>query len=306
MTTTKPELHPQNKHRELYDFNALIKTCPDLASFVKPNKYNNLSIDFFNPQAVKMLNKALLKHYYEINYWDIPQNYLCPPIPGRADYIHHIAEFLNSDENIFKKTAAGAKVKCLDIGVGANCVYPIIGSHEYDWTFVGSDIDAVAIQSAKKIIENNPSLHGKVELRLQENAAHIFTGIIQPNELFDLSICNPPFHSSAEEAQKSSGRKLRNLKQEKQPEKMLNFGGQNNELWYPGGEIKFIEQMILESKQFEKSCTWFSTLVSKESNLTHIYKALENIKAKAVKTIPMGQGNKNSRIVVWTFFNVDK
>jgi 23S rRNA (adenine1618-N6)-methyltransferase len=299
----KSELHPRNKHRERYDFKLLIISCPELGQFVKLNEYKDESIDFFNPEAVKMLNKALLKHYYGIDSWDIPKNYLCPPIPGRADYIHHIADLLyrNNPEFLKGKIPAGTKIKCLDIGVGANCVYPIIGNKEYGWSFIGSDIDKVSIESANKIIEMNPSLKGKIELRLQHNPNDIFYGIIHKNELFDLSICNPPFHSSLAEAQSGTLRKLRNLKQKKITNPIQNFGGQTNELWCEGGEEKFIGDMIYQSKQFSTSCFWFSTLISKESNLKNAYKALKTVEAAEIKTIPMSQGNKISRIVAWTF-----
>jgi 23S rRNA (adenine1618-N6)-methyltransferase len=41
--------------------------------------------------------------------------------------------------------------------------------------------------------------------------------------------------------------------------------------------------------------------VSKESNLKSAYMELRKAEAKQVKTIPMGQGNKISRIAAWTF-----
>ncbi|CAD5250798.1 MULTISPECIES: 23S rRNA (adenine(1618)-N(6))-methyltransferase RlmF [unclassified Imperialibacter] len=299
----KPKLHPRNKHRQRYDFKQLSQSTPHLAPFVRLNDYGDESIDFFNPEAVKALNKALLKHYYSIKDWDIPKGYLCPPIPGRADYIHHMADLLTSSHPPSKqeKPPTGSEIKCLDIGVGANCVYPIIGHAEYGWSFVGADIDPVAITSASKIIEANPQLKGKVELRLQSNAKNIFVGIIQKDEHFDLTICNPPFHASFAEAQSGTMRKLRNLKQKKITKPILNFGGQNTELWYDGGEESFVRQMILQSKQFGTSCFWFSTLISKQANLKSTYQALKEVSALDTKTIPMGQGNKTSRIVSWTF-----
>ena len=108
-------LHPRNKHRERYNFKLLIKTCPELKPFVFINKFDDESIDFFNPEAVKILNKALLKQYYNIDYWDVPKGYLCPPIPGRADYIHYIADLLGESNN--GKIPTGKKLKVLDIGV---------------------------------------------------------------------------------------------------------------------------------------------------------------------------------------------
>lgn len=294
-TLTKTELHPRNRHRERYDFNQLIASCKELAPFVSTNIYGNETIDFFNPIAVKTLNKALLKHYYNIEHWDIPANYLCPPIPGRADYIHHIADYL------YTFLGKERSVKCLDIGMGANCVYPIIGNKEYGWTFVGSDIDPVSIQSANKIIASNPHLAGKIEIRQQRNPSDIFQGIIKQDEHFDLVICNPPFHKSFEESQAGALRKLTNLSKRKISRPTLNFGGKSNELWCSGGEAQFIRTMITQSKQFANSCFLFSTLVSKQENLNRIYAELQQIEAIDIKTIPMGQGNKVSRIVAWHF-----
>ncbi len=298
----KSNLHPRSKHRERYNFKKLIVSHPELAPFVALNKYNDESIDFFNPEAVKALNTALLKHHYTIDYWDIPKHYLCPPIPGRADYIHHISDLLWTTNPKSKNS----QVKCLDVGVGANCIYPIIGNASYGWSFIGSDIDPVSIASANKIIASNPYLKGKIEVRLQSNPTHLFQGIIRKDERFDLTICNPPFHASLKESQAGSLRKLKNLKQKRTTKPLLNFGGQHNELWCKGGEETFVRNMIYESKKFATSCLWFTTLISKQSHLKSIYKTLEKVKTVQVKTIPMGQGNKVSRIVAWTFFNQEQ
>lgn len=295
----KDKLHPRNKHRERYDFKQLISSCAELKPFVSLNKYGDESIDFFNPQAVKALNKALLVHFYGIQYWDIPDGYLCPPIPGRADYIHHIANVLGKSNA--GKIPLGPTIKVLDIGVGANCIYPIIGTKEYGWSFVGSEIDSIAADSANSIINKNEGLSGVIDIRLQKNTKEIFNGIITANEHFDLTLCNPPFHASLAEAKSGTLRKLKNLKQKKVSTPVLNFGGQTTELWCDGGESQFVSNMIQESEKFTHQCLWFSTLISKESNLKHVYFELRKVKATEVKTIEMGQGNKISRIVAWTF-----
>ena len=299
MPLTKEKLHPRSKHSERYDFEALAKTCPELSRFVSINKYGDSSVDFFDPKAVIMLNKALLQHHYDIKNWAIPAGYLCPPIPSRADYIHYIADLLATSNH--GKIPVGNRVKCLDIGVGANCVYPIVGNKEYGWTFVGSDTDPVAVGAASDIVAQNITLKDSVEIRLQPNKIRIFDGIIQENELFDLSICNPPFFASPREAQASTLRKLSNLKHQKISNATRNFGGQNNELWCEGGEAQFVRKMIDQSRQFATSCLWFSSLISQQSNLENTYKALRKAEAVAVNTIPMQQGNKTSRIVAWTF-----
>ena len=303
-SSIKLRLHSRNRNRERYDLNALIKSNPELKDFIKPNKIGIDTIDFSNPVAVKLLNKALLKHYYDIKNWDFPDENLCPPIPGRADYIHHIADMLG--ENNFGKIPIGNKINCLDIGVGASCIYPIIGITEYDWDFIGSDIDPKSIELAQVIVNSNSSLKDKIEFRLQEDSKNIFSGILAEKDKIDISICNPPFHSSIEEALKGTRRKTKNLTGKKEEVPTRNFAGITKELIYEGGEHGFIHNMIKESVKFSKECLWFSTLVSKQSNLKGIYKSLEELKANFIKTIPMGTGNKSTRIVVWTFLDKDE
>lgn len=294
-------MHPRNPHRFKYDFEQLIGVCPELAPYVKPNKFNTESIDFANPDAVKLLNKAILKQFYDIAVWDIPANYLCPPIPGRADYIHNMADLLASGNKGIIPT--GKSVSVLDIGVGANCVYPIIGHKAYGWHFVGSDIDSVAISAANQIVAENSMLKGAVECRLQNIPSNIFSKIIKRGEVFDLSICNPPFHSSTEVAATGTERKTKNLSSGKEANLIQNFGGQTNELCCEGGEAEFVRRMVKQSSELPDRCLWFTTLVSKKENLYGIYKTLKKAEAKDVRTIEMAHGQKHSRIVAWTFLS---
>ena len=299
----KENLHPRNLHRSRYDFELLISNCPELNAFVSINKYGIETIEFSNPLAVKALNKALLQTYYDIQNWDIPRNYLCPPIPGRADYIHYIADLLAESNN--NQIPEGNSVLGLDIGTGANLIYPILGNAIYNWAFVGTDIDKKAIENCSKIIEANPRLIDAISLQQQTESRFIFKNIIIPEDKFTFTMCNPPFHASAQEANKSASRKVSNLnpKEKRSTNPVLNFGGQNAELWCNGGEIAFITQMIYESAKYASQCLWFTTLVSKKENLSSIYKILKKANAVSVKTIDMAQGQKNSRIVAWSFLN---
>ncbi|MFI5148359.1 MAG: 23S rRNA (adenine(1618)-N(6))-methyltransferase RlmF [Bacteroidia bacterium] len=301
LPTEKTGLHPRNPHRFAYDFKVLIKACPELTPFVALNKYGNESVNFSDPAAVIMLNRALLMHFYAVKGWDIPAGYLCPPIPGRADYIHHAADLLASCNG--GKIPYGKSVRVLDIGMGASLVYPIIGNKVYDWSFVGTDIDPVAIASVRKLLKANPVLEKDVEIRVQKSATDIFKGIIMSGEYFDLVISNPPFHASLAEAQAGTERKWKNLGHKKGKTPARNFGGQHTELWCEGGEQAFIGKMIEQSKDVPESSYWFSTLVSKSESLRGIYRALKKAGAVDVKTIDMAQGQKTSRFVAWSFLS---
>ena len=287
----KGELHPNNPHKGRYDFKVLVDKLPELKSFIIKNPIGEETIDFSDNQAVVCLNKALLKTYYNIDNWDIPAGFLCPPIPGRADYIHYIAELLTKKKNI----------NVLDIGTGANCIYPIIGSQTFDWNYTASDIDPKSIENAQKIIDSNEKLKNKVKLKLQKDRNHIFVGVIEKNDKFDLTMCNPPFHSSLEDALKANQRKVNNLnKGNKNIQKGLNFGGQKAELWCPGGERLFLKKMAKESVNFALQVYYFTSLISNKENIKPTIKVLEKLGAKC-KVLEMSQGQKISRVLAWTF-----
>jgi len=303
MSINDSGLHPRNRHRGEYDFDALIAVYPDLAPFVKNGRANRPTIDFSDPRAVRSLNAALLFYFYDLEWWQLPENALCPPIPGRADYIHHMADLLRRTHPAFKKKKMNEVqgIRCLDIGVGAAGIYPTIGIKEYNWDFVGSDIDPRAVESARQIVRMNSALKDKVEIRLQTRSEDTFQGIIGRGERFDLTICNPPFHASPEEANAAASKKVSNLKGKAVRKPRLNFGGANAELWCPGGELRFITDMIAQSRQFGDSVFWFSSLVSKKDHLNAIYRALKTAGAYEVQTLNMVNGNKATRAVAWTF-----
>jgi 23S rRNA (adenine1618-N6)-methyltransferase len=302
---TPSSLHARNPHQGRYDLHALVGVCPDLKAHLKLNPKGEQTVDFSSEDAVRLLNQALLAHHYQVAYWNIPDGYLCPPIPGRADYIHYAADLLQGKKN---------NAKVLDIGTGANCIYPIIGNRSYGWKFVGTDIDPVSVATAKLIVESNPVLNNKIKLVQQKNEQSIFTGIIGPNDLFDLTLCNPPFHASLTEANAGTERKQNNLSKHKAKNNQQfstvekkttgrNFGGQKSELWCDGGEIAFLKRMISESKDFSGQVMWFTSLVSKSDNIKPLKKLLSQVSVKQVKVINMSQGQKVSRLIAWSFLS---
>lgn len=280
-------MHALNPHSGRYDFPKLIQSLPELKAHVLINKYGDQSINFDDPVAVRALNRAILKFFYGINFWEIPEAFLCPPIPGRADYLHYLADLFPN-----KKALRG-----LDIGVGANCIYPLIGVKAFGWQFIGSDIEKDALKSAAMIVQKN-DLDKNIQLRLQIDKSKIFKNIIEQDEHFDFTICNPPFHASEAEARAGTLRKRKNLGFKDTSK--LNFGGKSNELWCEGGEQAFIGQMIQESLEFKQSVTWFSTLVSKEANVAGLSKQLKKIGSE-FKVMEMNQGQKISRLLAWKF-----
>lgn len=239
----------------------------------------------------------MLYKYYNIDFWKFPDANLCPPIPGRVDYIHYLADLL-------KASNLKENISILDIGTGATCIYPILGVAEYNWSFVATDIDKTSIETAQKIINKN-NLNDSISLRHQKDSSRIFKGVLNEDDRFSASICNPPFYKSKTEALEATTRKLKGLNRV-EDKLVRNFAGTQNELWYKGGEKAFIHNYLYESSLFKEQCVWFTTLVSKKDLVRGIYVSLKKLGAIHIKTINMGQGNKISRIVAWTFLTKEK
>ncbi|WP_339766871.1 23S rRNA (adenine(1618)-N(6))-methyltransferase RlmF [uncultured Paraglaciecola sp.] len=303
-------MHVRNVHKDGYPMAALCEDYPALKAYLISANSGKQSVNFSQPDAVKALNAALLVHYYGIKTWDIPQGYLCPPVPGRADYIHGIADLLATQNGGL--IPIGNQVNGLDVGIGANAIYPIIGSASYGWRFIGSDIDDLSVKSAKALASANSNLAPLLMVRKQVDKEQIFRGIIKPDEHFAFTMCNPPFHKSAEDAALGSNRKTKGLEKNRHKRNVkarhnsplaaaLNFSGTANELWCEGGELAFIQRMISQSIAFKEQVDWFTCLVSKSAHLKAIETSVNYYGARTFLKMDMGQGQKQSRFVAWTF-----
>ncbi len=280
-------MHQKNPFTKDYNFENLITHYPGLKEYVFVNKHGNNSIKFSNNQAVIALNTALLKAHYDITYWKIPDINLCPPVPGRLDYLLHVAELLQKED-----------IKMLDIGTGANLIYPILASRHFNWQCTASEVDLDSLKNAQEIIAKNESLKD-IELRHQKFKSSILEHIIQPDDTFDVVVCNPPFYKTRTDAERNNQRKVDNLQLEEATTQ--NFGGSSNELWYKGGEEAFIKKMASESEQFKKQVHWFTVLVSQKEHLKNIKRAINKTLPSEVRIIDMEQGNKQSRLIAWSF-----
>ncbi|WP_308992307.1 23S rRNA (adenine(1618)-N(6))-methyltransferase RlmF [Mariniflexile litorale] len=292
-----PNFHSKNKHKSGYDMDALCNAFPNLSPFVFENTFQTKTIDFANPKAVKALNTALLITYYGINFWEFPDANLCPPIPGRVDYIHHLSDLLLASK-------ITQDISILDIGTGASCIYPILGHAEYKWKFTGVDVDEKSLKSAERIINKN-KLSASISFLLQNEASQIFKNVLNTTDRFSASMCNPPFFKSEEDALQATTKKLKGL-DGLENQVVRNFSGTHNELCYKGGEKAFLHTYLYESSLFKQQCFWFTTLVSKKELVKGMYDSLKKLGAKEIKTIPMGHGNKISRMVAWTFLSPEE
>ena len=160
---------------------------------------------------------------------------------------------------------------------------------------------AAALASAARILAANPGLEAAITLRKQADPKAILTGVVEPEERFDLTLCNPPFHGSLREAREARPDRSGGSWAAEPRRSVLNFGGQGAELWCAGGEAGFARRLIEESARIPAQVLWFTTLISTSANLPTVQRALRQAGAKEVRIVPMAQGQKQSRFVAWTF-----
>ena len=330
--------HPRNAFTGVYDMERLIDAHPVLKEYVIWTRLGEPclpTIKFADPDAVRALNSALLIADYNVSpkfSAILPPDVLLPPVPGRADYVHHIADMLQlaSPTNTIPY---GANIVGIDIGTGASAIYPTLAASIYGWKMIASEIIPTSIKSAKEIVAANGHAH-LIDVRHQGNEKSIFEGILQARELVDFAMCNPPFYPSMEAFQKENARKLKGLAKgglnkliqaklthvqvRSEGKTSNNFGGLGSELWCEGGEVSFVNRIIKESKQYANRCLWFSSIVSRKKNLKQIEGTLFDLGnhkngskpcqqvVKKVRRIHIGTGHKTSTILLWSFLSDDK
>jgi 23S rRNA A1618 N6-methylase RlmF len=174
-----------------------------------------------------------------------------------------------------------ASFSVLDVGTGATCIYPILGHAEYNWKFVGTDIDKESLKSAEKIIRKN-NLNDFISIRFQNEPLQIFKGVIKEYDSFSIAMCNPPFYKSEQEAYEATERKLKGLNR-KDENFIRNFSGTSKELWYQGGEKAFLHNYLFESSLFKTQCLWFTTLVSKKDLVNGMHISLKKLGPSSVE-----------------------
>ena len=311
----------------------LVASYPRLGPHVAPGPTGRPTVDWADPAAVRALNTALLVADYGVNpdYADIlPPGALVPPVPGRADYVHHVADALRHSlsedgggDGGGGGTAVprGPAVVGLDIGTGASCIYPTLATAAYGWRMIASEIEPAAVASARDIVRSNGH-ENRIEVRRQPNAANIFDGVLRAEDRLDFAMCNPPFYPSREAFRAENARKLRGLAKKKKGAQAPgekgegaiasnNFGGTDAELWCEGGEVAFVGRIIAESRRHADRCLWFSSLVSRRDNLTKIERSFPGDAGgrgrgrgvRTVRRVPMGAGQKSATILMWSFLD---
>ena len=270
------------------DFLILIKEFPDLKKYIiKQNEENKEEIyfDWSNNDLSLLMTKSILNYYFNIKYYYIPKGFLIPPIPSRLNYLNLINSLLTEEVNIKYKDITG-----IDIGTGANIIYPILGNSLYKWKFICSEINEESFNNAKLIIEKN-NLENYIKLIKQENKNNIFLNILNQQNKYTFSLCNPPYYDYETEIKLD----------EKKRDNEFNF----DEVYYQKGEFGFFQRYFTESICYNKNVYLFTILIGKKTNMENICDLI-NVKnnniIKKFNVQKIQTGNNLRYIIYWSFF----
>jgi 23S rRNA (adenine1618-N6)-methyltransferase len=297
-------MHPRNFFAAANpDFAALAATHPRLLPYLVETKDGRRTIDFASWDATVELNRALLDTFYGVKHWDVPRGHLCPPAANRANYVHWIEDLLElSRPASASASAAGPAVVGLDVGVGASCVYPLIGASLNGWRFVGIDVTDVAVASARANAEANVAIRHLIEirdartfsLRRRDSArdGSVILPAIEEDERFAFCMCNPPFFDLD-----------RSASERRRPNRASDFGGSDAETACPGGERAFTARIFEDSLLLRDRVHWYTTMCGKKETVKHLRRALASREARvaAVRTTVFRQGKTARWGVAWSF-----
>lgn len=133
---------------------------------------------------------------------------------------------------------------------------------------------------ARRRLSRQPGLDPADPPAPAKESRAIFHGVIHKNETYDATLCNPPFHDSAESAWRGRAQAPQpRTRRRKWPQFWRSAAG----AVVRRGEVAFISQMIRESRA-SPAVKWFTSLVSRGDNLPPLYRLLTEVGAvKVVK-----------------------
>ena len=271
------------------DFLTLIKEFPELKKYkLKQNEDNEdeFQFDWSNNELSLLMDKSILNYYFNIKYYDIPKGFLIPPIPSRINYINLINSIITKlIKDIDIKNIIG-----IDIGTGANIIYPILGYSIYKWKFICTEINKEAYNNAKLILQKN-NLENNINIIKQNNKDNIFISILNRENKYIFSMCNPPYYNYENEI------KLEDKKRDNE----YNF----DEIYYKNGEFGFFQRYFEESICYKNNVFLYTILIGKKINAENIYNKLSSY-SDIIKIYIMQKiltGNNVRYIIYWSFFN---
>ena len=243
--------------------------------------------NFKSWEACRDLAAVLFEHDFGVRSWTVPKPHLVPPLANRLNYLCYVHDLLESDgRDMNGSTTGSGRIRILDVGCGANLVYPLLAASYFGWASVGCDVNEAALRHAARLRDANPDIAPLMVLR---HAAGLHV-LEDEEEAFDAIVCNPPFFDR--DAGETAGGNPR-----------TEYGGTEAELWCAGGEEAFVVGMIRESTLYRGRHVWFSSMCGKKKTLKDAKAELarldEAVEGVTYRIHTLQQGSTTRWVIAW-------
>lgn len=249
------------------------------------------SLNFKDPEAVRALTCTLLKEDFGLTI-DIPLERLIPTVPLRLNYIHWVEDLIghqDADKRVLRRG--------IDIGTGASCIYPLLGSTLNGWYFLATEVDDMCFNYAKKNVEQN-NLSDLIKVVKVPQKTLLMDALKEESEIiYDFCMCNPPFFANQLEAKGVNSRNPR-----RPPPSSVNTGG-ITEIMAEGGELEFVKRIIHDSLQLKKRLRWYSCMLGKKCSLAPLKEELKIQGVPKVTHTEFCQGRTMRWALAWSFYD---
>lgn len=289
-------MHPRNPYKKPPSFKELALKNEEFRQQAKIDISGKVTIDFKNADALRALTRALLKEDWGLDVVLHPE-YLVPTLPLRINYILWLEDLvaaLNLNES-------GNPVYGIDIGTGASCIYPLLAAKKNGWHMVGVEKNEVCFNYAQQNVARN-NLESLVKVRRNFGETIIDASTIkdsfQPDpNMFQFTMCNPPFFGSEEEVEKTN--KSRSAHTPRPPPNNARTGS-TNEVVVEGGEVAFVCKMIDESFQVKDRIKIFSTMLGHKTSVSKVLKYLKDQNICEISSTEFCQGQVTRWGLAWS------
>lgn len=285
-------MHARNRYKDKPpDFAYLASKYPDFKQHVQPSLNGRVSLNFKDPEAVRALTCTLLREDFGLSI-DIPLERLIPAVPSRLNYIHWVEDLIGHQDSDKSTLRRG-----IDIGTGASCIYPLLGSTLNGWYFLATEVDDMCFNYAKKNVEQN-NLSDLIKVVKVPQKTLLMDALKEESEIvYDFCMCNPPFFANQLEAKGVNSRNPR-----RPPPSSVNTGGVT-EIMAEGGELEFVKRIIHDSLQLKKRLRWYSCMLGKKCSLAPLKKELRIQGVPKVTYTEFCQGRTMRWALAWSFYD---
>lgn len=210
-------------------------------------------------------------------------------------YIRWLQKLIDSTSDSFNDTYDPERpVLGIDIGVGASCIYPLLGcACRPNWRFGGTEIDDRSLEYAEKNVAVN-GLQQRVRLRKVTLDGSLLNLKSLGIGHADFVMCNPPFFTSREDMLATHENKKR------YPSAVCT--GAETEMITDGGDLGFVTCIMKESSISKDDVQWYSAMLGKLASVRTVVEGLMNAGITNWAVTSLQAGNVTKRwAVAWSY-----